>query len=126
MYETVEPGSIAVDESPLTPSDSPRATTLARAAAGSNPALPRAAAEGPLSIGTNAAITSAPKVIQANDLFPTTAKIARYERYSAIALVYDQHEQRTTDCMTTKRAHTHGERARLRSVVPKAGENLAR
>ena len=99
MYETVELDSIAVDGSVLAPSDSPRATALARAAAASNAALTRAAAVvGPLSIGANAATRSAPKVIQANVLFPTSAKTARDKRYSAIARVHDQHEQRTHDC----------------------------
>jgi hypothetical protein len=125
MYETVELVSIAVDESALEPSDSPRATVLARTAAASKPALARAAAEGPLSIGTNAAITSAPNVIQTNDLFPTSAKTARDKRYSAIAPVHDQHEQRTHDRVTTKRALTHAGRVGVQGAVPKAGENLA-
>lgn len=125
MYETVELASIAADESALAPSDSPRATVLARAAAVSNPAPPRAAAEGPLSIGTKAAIKSAPKVIHANVLFPTTAKTARDKRYSAIAPVNDQHAQRTADCVTTKRALTHAEHGGPQGAVPKAGENLA-
>jgi hypothetical protein len=125
MYETVELASIAADESVLAPSDSPRATTLARTAAVSDPALARAAAEGPLSIGTNAAIRSAPKAIQANDLFPTSAKIARDKRYSAIAPVNEQHAQRTADCMTTERALTHAEHGSVQTAVPKAGENLA-
>lgn len=125
MYETVELASIAADESVLAPSDSPRATALARTADVSNPAPTRAAADGPLSIGTNAAITSAPKVIQANDLFPTSAKTARDKRYSAIAPVNEQHAQRTADCVTTKRARTHTEHANVQTAVPKAGENLA-
>ena len=125
MYETVELVSIAVDGSVLAPRDSPRATALARTAAASSPELVRATAEGPLSIGTNAAITSAPKVIQTNDLFPTSAKIARDKRYSAIARVYEQHAHRTHDCVTTKRALTHAERVGSQGAVPKAGENLA-
>ena len=125
MYETVELGSIAVDESVPAPSDSPRATALARTADVSNPALVRATAEGPLSIGTNAAIRIAPKVIQANVLFPTSAKTARDKRYNAIARVHDQHEQRTHDCVTTKRALTHVKRVRGHGGVPKAGGNLA-
>lgn len=123
MYETVELASMAADESVLAPSDSPRATALARTAAVSNPALARAAAEGPLSIGTNAAITSAPKVIQTNDLFPTSAKIARDKRYSAIAPVNEQHAQRTAGCMATKLSLTHAEHGRVQTAVPKACEN---
>jgi hypothetical protein len=92
MYETVELVSIAVAESALAPGDSPRAIALARTAAVSNPAVTRAAAEGPLSIGTNAATTSAAKVIQANVLFPTSANTACDKRYNAIAHVNDQHE----------------------------------
>ena len=125
MYETVELVSIAVDESVLAPSDSPRATALARTADVSNPALTRAIAEGPLSIGTNAAIRSAPKVIHANVLFPTSTKTARDKRYSAIALVNDQHAQRTSDCLTAKRALTHTEQMRSQRPVLKAAENVA-
>ena len=125
MYETVELASIAADDSELAPSDSPRATTLARTAAVSNPVLARAAAEGPLSIGTNAAIRSAPKVIHANVLFPTSTKTARDKRYSAIALVNDQHAQRKADCLTAKRALTHTQRLRSRRPVLKAAENVA-
>jgi len=125
MYETVELASVNADESVLAPSDSPRAATFARTAAVSKPALTRATAEGPLSIGTNAAITSAPKVIQANDLFPTSAKTARDKRYSAIALVNDQHAQRTADCLTAKRALTHTEQMRSQRPVLKAAENVA-
>ena len=125
MYETVELASVNADESVLAPGDSPRAATFARTAAVSKPALARATAEGPLSIGTNAAITSAPKVIQANDLFPTSAKTARDKRYSAIAAVNERHAQRTADCMTTKRALTHAQPVPVQGAVPKAGENLA-